>query len=92
MKRDLDEPFSLRGLYTVCVFAGVTLALVRYAAAECANEPGRVDCGYLPAAHTGGDLFVHLPELKVLAAERLAGLVKLDTRVVPPDGRTLTGG
>jgi glyoxylase-like metal-dependent hydrolase (beta-lactamase superfamily II) len=78
----------------------------------------RVDYGYLPAAHTDGDLFVHLPELDVLAvggvlsaeawplldfrngawfggrvraAERLAGLVKPDTRVVPADGRTLAG-
>jgi cyclase len=81
--------------------------------------PGRrVDYGYLPAAHTDGDLFVHIPELNVLAAggvvsaeawplldfrngawfggrvravERLAGLVKPDTRVVPTDGRVMTG-
>ncbi len=78
----------------------------------------RVDYGYLPAAHTDGDLFVHLPELNVLAvggvlsaeawplldfrngawfggrvraAERLAGLVKPDTRVVPADGPLLSG-
>jgi cyclase len=78
----------------------------------------RVDYGYLPAAHTDGDLFVHVRELNVLAvggvlsaeawplldfrngawfggrvraAERLAGLVKPDTRVVPADGPTLTG-
>jgi glyoxylase-like metal-dependent hydrolase (beta-lactamase superfamily II) len=78
----------------------------------------RVDYGYLPAAHTDGDLYVHFPELNVLAAggvvaaetwplidyrngawfggrvravERLAGLVKADTRVVPADGRLLTG-
>jgi cyclase len=78
----------------------------------------QVDYGYLPAAHTDGDLFVHFPALNLLAAggvvsaegwplvdykngawlggrvralERLAGLVKPDTRVVPADGRVLTG-
>jgi glyoxylase-like metal-dependent hydrolase (beta-lactamase superfamily II) len=77
-----------------------------------------VDYGYLPAAHTDGDLYVHIAELNVLAAggvvsaeawplidyrngawfggrvravERLAGLVKSDTRVVPADGRLLSG-
>jgi glyoxylase-like metal-dependent hydrolase (beta-lactamase superfamily II) len=74
--------------------------------------------GYLPSAHTDGDLFVHVPDLnlmavggvvsaeawplldfrngawfggRVRAVERLAGLVKPDTRVVPADGRLLTG-
>jgi cyclase len=28
----------------------------------------RIDYGYLPAAHTDGDLYVHFPEMKVLAA------------------------
>ena len=78
----------------------------------------RVDYGYLPAAHTDGDLFVHFPQLNVLAAggvvsgetwplldwrngawfggrvralERLAGIVKPDTRVVPAQGRLITG-
>jgi glyoxylase-like metal-dependent hydrolase (beta-lactamase superfamily II) len=78
----------------------------------------KVDYGYLPAAHTDGDLFVHFPELDLLAAggvvsaeawplldfrngawlggrvralERLADLVEAGTRVVPADGRTLTG-
>jgi glyoxylase-like metal-dependent hydrolase (beta-lactamase superfamily II) len=78
----------------------------------------QIDYGYLPAAHTDGDLFVHFPALNLLAAggvvsaegwplvdykngawlggrvralERLAGLVKPDTRVVPADGRALTG-
>lgn len=78
----------------------------------------RVDFGYLPAAHTDGDLFVHFPEANVLAAggvvsgerwplldyrngawlggrvravERLADLVVPDTRVVPADGRPITG-
>jgi len=77
-----------------------------------------VDYGYLPAAHTDGDLFVNFPQLNVLAAggvvsgekwplldwrngawyggrvralERLAGIVKPDTRVVPSQGRLLTG-
>ena len=78
----------------------------------------QIDYGYLPAAHTDGDLFVHFPKLNVLAAggvisaegwplvdykngawlggrvralERLAALVKPDTKVVPADGRVLTG-
>ena len=78
----------------------------------------KVDYGYLPAAHTDGDLYVHFPERNVLVAggvvsgeqwplldyrngawfgarvralERLADLVKADTRVVPADGRLITG-
>ena len=78
----------------------------------------RIEYGYLPAAHTDGDLFVRLPDLNVFAAggvvsaeawplldyrngawfggrvralERLANLVKADTRVVPADGRLMTG-
>jgi cyclase len=74
--------------------------------------------GYLPAAHTDGDLFVHFPKMNLLVAggvvsaeqwplldykngawlggrvralERLAGLVQPDTRVVPADGRVMTG-
>src|SRR5688572_3480286 len=78
----------------------------------------QVDYGYMPAAHTDGDLFVHIPKLNLLVAggvvsaeewplldhhngawlggrvralERLATLVKPDTRVVPAGGRVLTG-
>src|SRR5690606_11795276 len=78
----------------------------------------QIDYGYLPAAHTDGDLFVHFGDLDVLAAggvvsaerwplldyrngawfggrvralERLADLVDAETRVVPADGRLLTG-
>jgi len=78
----------------------------------------RIDYGYLPAAHTDGDLYVHVPSLNLLAAggvvcadawplldyrngawlggrvralERLATVVKPDTRVVPADGRVMTG-
>jgi glyoxylase-like metal-dependent hydrolase (beta-lactamase superfamily II) len=78
----------------------------------------KIDYGYLPAAHTDGDLFVHFPSLNLLAAggvvsgerwplldyrngawlggrvralERLAHLVKPDTRVVPAQGRLITG-
>ena len=78
----------------------------------------RIDYGYLPAAHTDGDLFVHVPQMNLLVAggvvsaegwplldyrngawlggrvralERLAGLVTPDTRVVPADGRVMTG-
>jgi cyclase len=78
----------------------------------------QVAYGYLPAAHTDGDLFVHFADLNVMAVggviaankwplldyrngawlggrvravERLATLVKPDTRVVPADGPLLTG-
>jgi glyoxylase-like metal-dependent hydrolase (beta-lactamase superfamily II) len=78
----------------------------------------QVDYGYMPAAHTDGDLFVYFPKLNLLAAggvvsaerwplidhrngawlggrvralERLANLVRPDTRVVPADGRMMTG-
>ncbi|HEY1899293.1 MAG TPA: MBL fold metallo-hydrolase [Steroidobacteraceae bacterium] len=77
-----------------------------------------VDYGYLPAAHTDGDLYVHFPELNVLVAggpvagnrwplldthnggwlgglvrayEKLATVVKADTRIVTADGKLLTG-
>jgi len=78
----------------------------------------KIDYGYMPAAHTDGDLFVHFPQLNVLAAggvvsaerwplleyrdgawlggrvravEWLADIVKPDTRVVPAQGKLLTG-
>jgi glyoxylase-like metal-dependent hydrolase (beta-lactamase superfamily II) len=77
-----------------------------------------IDYGYLPAAHTDGDLFIHFRAANVLAAggvvsaerwppidyrngawfggrvralERLAGLVAVDTRVVPAHGRLMSG-
>ncbi len=83
---------------------------------EFAGQP--IEYGYMPAAHTDGDLFVSLQKLNVLivggvvsaeewplldylngawlggrvrALERLADLVKPDTRVVPARGRTMTG-
>jgi hypothetical protein len=78
----------------------------------------QIDYGYMPAAHTDGDLFVHFPKLnlvalggvasaeewplldykngawlggRVRALERLATIVKPDTRVVPATGRMMTG-
>ena len=78
----------------------------------------QIDYGYMPAAHTDGDLFVHVPTLNLLVAggvvsaeewplldylngawlggrvralERLADLVTPDTRVVPAQGRVMTG-
>jgi len=78
----------------------------------------RIDFGYLPQAHTDGDLYLHFPEQNVLVAggvvsgerwplldykngawyggrvralEWLAELVEPDTRVVPADGRLMTG-
>jgi cyclase len=78
----------------------------------------QIEYGYMPAAHTDGDLYVHVPGMNLLvvggvvsaegwplldyrngawlggrvrALGRLAGLVKPDTRVVPADGRMMTG-
>jgi glyoxylase-like metal-dependent hydrolase (beta-lactamase superfamily II) len=78
----------------------------------------QVNYGYMPAAHTDGDLFVHFPKLNLLvvggvvsaeewplldylngawlggrvrALQRLADLVTPDTRVVPAQGRMMTG-
>ena len=78
----------------------------------------QIDYGYMPAAHTDGDLFIHFPKMNLLvvggvvsaeewplldyrngawlggrvrALERLADLVKPDTRVVPANGRVMTG-
>jgi len=78
----------------------------------------QVEYGYMPAAHTDGDLFVYFPKLNLLAAggvvsaeewplldykngawlggrvralERLAKVVRPDTRVVPATGRMMTG-
>ena len=78
----------------------------------------QIDYGYMPAAHTDGDLFVFFPKLNLLgvggvvsaeewplldykngawlggrvrALERLATIVKPDTRVVPSTGRMMTG-
>ena len=77
-----------------------------------------IDYGYMPAAHTDGDLYLHFPQQNVLVAggvvsgekwplldyrngawfggrvravERLATLVRPDTRVVPADGGLMTG-
>jgi glyoxylase-like metal-dependent hydrolase (beta-lactamase superfamily II) len=77
-----------------------------------------VEYGYLPAAHTDGDLYIHFPEHNLIVAggpvasqswplldfrnggwlgglvkahETLAALAKPDTRVVPANGRLLTG-
>lgn len=78
----------------------------------------KIEYGYLPAAHTDGDLYVSFPDHDVLAAggvvaakhwplldyrngawyggrvralQRLAELVRPDTRVVPADGPLMTG-
>jgi cyclase len=77
----------------------------------------QIEYGYMPAAHTDGDLYVHVPGKNLLvvggvvsaegwplldyrngawlggrvrALQRLASLVKPDTRVVPADGRVMT--
>jgi glyoxylase-like metal-dependent hydrolase (beta-lactamase superfamily II) len=81
-------------------------------------EGHKIDYGYLPAAHTDGDLYLHFPEMNVLVAggpvsgeqwpildyrngawlggrvrahEKLADLVRPDTRIVPAHGRLITG-
>jgi glyoxylase-like metal-dependent hydrolase (beta-lactamase superfamily II) len=78
----------------------------------------QVEYGYLPAAHTNGDLYIHFPQANVLVAggpvqsqawplldyrngawlgglvrahEKLAALVKPDTRVIPANGPPITG-
>ena len=77
-----------------------------------------IEYGYLPAAHTDGDLYIHFPDHNLLVAggpvegnswpvldihnggwlgglvrayEQLATLVKPDTRVVPANGKLVTG-
>jgi cyclase len=77
-----------------------------------------IEYGYLPAAHTDGDLYVHFPNSNVLvgggpvlserwpildirnggwtgglvrAHEALAAIVKPDTKVVPAEGKLITG-
>jgi glyoxylase-like metal-dependent hydrolase (beta-lactamase superfamily II) len=78
----------------------------------------KIDYGYMPAAHTDGDLYLHFPGMNLIVAggvvsaeewplldhrngawlggrvralERLATVVKPDTRVVPANGRVMTG-
>ena len=78
----------------------------------------QLDYGYLPAAHTDGDLYIHFPAHNVVvgggpvcadawplldyrngawlgglvkAHEKLAALVKPDTRIVPANGRVFSG-
>jgi glyoxylase-like metal-dependent hydrolase (beta-lactamase superfamily II) len=77
-----------------------------------------IDYGYMPAAHTDSDIYIHFPTKNLLvvggvvsaeewplldyrngawlggrvrALEHLADLVKPDTRVVPANGRVMTG-
>jgi glyoxylase-like metal-dependent hydrolase (beta-lactamase superfamily II) len=83
---------------------------------EFAGQP--VEYGYLPAAHTNGDLYIHFPAANLVVAggpvqsaswplldwrngawlgglvkahERLAQIVKVDTQVVPANGRVIPG-
>jgi glyoxylase-like metal-dependent hydrolase (beta-lactamase superfamily II) len=78
----------------------------------------QIDYGYLPAAHTNGDLYVHFPEANLIvgggpvasvswplldwrngawlgglvkAHEKLAAMARPDTRVIPANGRVLSG-
>ena len=83
---------------------------------EFAGQP--IDYGYMPAAHTDSDLYIHLPKMNLLVAggvvsaeewplldyrngawlggrvralEHLGDIVNPDTRVVPANGRVMTG-
>ena len=83
---------------------------------QFANQ--QIDYGYMPAAHTDSDIYIHFPQLNLLVAggvvsgeewplldyrngawlggrvravEHLADIVKPDTRVVPANGRVMTG-
>ena len=83
---------------------------------EFAGQP--INYGYMPAAHSDSDIYLHLPKLNLIAAggvvsaegwplldhrngawyggrvravERLAEIVTPDTRVIPTDGRMMTG-
>jgi glyoxylase-like metal-dependent hydrolase (beta-lactamase superfamily II) len=85
-------------------------------AMEFAGQP--VNYGYMPAAHSDSDIYLHLPKMNLLvvggvvsaeewplldhrngawfggrvrAVERLAEIVAPDTRVVPANGRMMTG-
>ena len=78
----------------------------------------KLDYGYMPAAHTDSDIYIHFPQLNLLVAggvvsaeewplldyrngawlggrvralEHLADVVKPDTRIVPANGRVMTG-
>ena len=78
----------------------------------------KIDYGYMPAAHTDSDLYIHFPAMnlvavggvvsaeewplldyrngawlggRVRALEHLADIVTPDTRVVPANGRVMTG-
>ena len=78
----------------------------------------QVQYGYLPAAHTNGDLYIHFPAANLIVAggpvqsqawplldyrngawlgglvrahEKLAALVRPDTRVIPANGPPITG-
>lgn len=78
----------------------------------------KINYGYMPQAHTDGDIYIHFPDANVVAAggvvsgekwptldyrngawfggrvralQHLADIVHPDTRVVPADGRLITG-
>ncbi len=122
---EVTRLYEARKAYSTC-FAGTYGPLpVKARATKTTRTTGslefagqHIDYGYLPAAHTDGDLYVHFPEHDVLVAggpvegnrwpvldihnggwlggltrgyEKLATLVKPDTRVVPASGKLLSG-
>jgi glyoxylase-like metal-dependent hydrolase (beta-lactamase superfamily II) len=113
-------------IYNSVVFKGRRLALPQAAwptrtvrvdgSMEFAGQ--KIDYGYMPAAHSDADIYIHVPGINVLVAggvvsaeewplldwrngawlggrvralEHLADIVKPDTRVVPANGRVMTG-
>jgi glyoxylase-like metal-dependent hydrolase (beta-lactamase superfamily II) len=106
------------GLYGPLAKQGRPTVTTRTAGAmEFAGQ--QVEYGYLPAAHTNGDLYIHLPGANIIAAggpvqgerwpiidyrngawlgglvkayEKLAQLARPDTRIVPANGRVISGG
>ena len=109
---------TTKGLYGPLPPAGRPTKTTRSRRLADALPASRVEYGYLPAAHTDGDLYIHFPQVNLLAAggpvcadgwplldyrngawlgglvrahEKLAAVVKPDTRIVPANGRLLTG-
>jgi len=105
------------GLYGPLAEAGRPTRTTR-SGGELTFADHRVHYGYLPAAHTNGDLYVHFPDDNLLVAggpvcneswplldwrngawlgglvkahEKLAALVKPDTRVIPAHGPPIDG-
>lgn len=105
------------GLYGPLAPAGRPTKTTR-TSGSLAHAGRQVEYGYLPAAHTNGDLYAHFPEDDIIVAggpvcsqswplldyrngawlgglvkahEKLAAMAKPGTRIIPANGRLLTG-